>query len=81
MTKTQTNPLARSTNPAQHFILTRNGETIHTDKIGAKAGFAAYARMMHRMADAAGVKYLSPIDETGERFQDGLALEGPFQKL
>lgn len=77
---TTTSPLARSTNPQQHFILTRNGETVAVDKIGAKAGFAAYARMIHRMADAAGVKMLHPIDATGERFQDDLVLEGPFQK-
>lgn len=76
-----TDPMARSTRPEQHYILERNGETIACDKVGARAGFGAYARMMHRMAAAAGVDFLRPTNEDGTVFEGGFVLAGPFQTL
>lgn len=74
--------MSRTSNPtAQHFLLTRNGETVATDKVGAHSGFGAWVRMMERMAAAAGVDRLRPTDETGTTFDGGFALEGPFQVL
>jgi hypothetical protein len=74
--------MSRTSNPtAQHFLLTLDGQTVTTDKVGAHSGFAAWVRMMERMAAAAGVDRLRPTDETGRRFDGGFALEGPFQKL
>lgn len=66
---------------AQHFLLTRNGETVATDKVGAHSGFAAWVRMMERMAATVGVERLHPTNDAGDRFEGGFALEGPFQVL
>lgn len=72
----------RGTNTTeQHFILTRNGETVATDKLGRRAGFAAWVRMTERMAAVAGVKHLRPNTEDGRHFDGGFVLEGPFEVL
>lgn len=65
----------------QHFLLTRNGETVATDSKGSHSGLAAHVRMLDRMASAAGVDRLRPSDETGRTFHGGFALEGPFEVL
>lgn len=72
----------RTTNRShKHFILSLDGETITTDKIGSHAGIAAHARMLDRMAHAAGVDRFRCTDRTGMRFEGGFAIEGPFEKL
>lgn len=70
------------TNTEQHYILTDSQQcTVAIDKIGARAGMGAYARMLDRMADAAEVDRLRPCDDTGRRFDGGFVLNGPFHKL
>jgi hypothetical protein len=65
----------------QHFLLTLNGETVATDKVGSHSGFGAWVRMMTRMAKAAGVDRLRPTNEAGNTFEGGFRLEGPFEVL
>lgn len=67
----------------EHYLLTRNGETVVRDKVGAWHGMAAWARMMERMAKEVGTDRLrcTPEDIDGTNFEGGFKLEGPFNTL